>query len=83
MPTVLSPGKIKTQLRLETVSAGPSLSVPFRLSSWGITCYFIRDFTPVPTLSKLGCSEALRIPTVRGSLLVQEAEQEGLCSFWA
>lgn len=57
------PGRCKTQLRLETVCAGPSLAVPFRLNSWEITCSFIRDFTPPPTLSKLGCSEASRIPS--------------------
>lgn len=54
--------------------------MPFRLSSWEIECYFNRDFAPPPTLSKQGCSEVSRIPTVRGSWLDQEAEQRGLCS---
>lgn len=41
----------------EDYSAEAALFVPFRLISWEITDYSIRDFTLPPTTRKLGCSE--------------------------
>lgn len=41
----------------EDYSAEVALSLSFRLISWEITDYSIRDFTLLPTTRKLGCSE--------------------------
>lgn len=60
MPIVLSPPHqrgCKTHGQ-EDYSAEAALSMPFRLISWEITDYPIRDFTLPPTTRKLGCSES-------------------------
>lgn len=65
---------------VEDYSAGTALSMPFRLLSWEITYYSIRDFSLPPTTSRLGCSEGSAPLPEPPPFLDQEAEQKGM---WA